>query len=681
MLAVSLIWKLIGWPCLLGVVTVIVAQITNTLFARLLVKRERSRRQATDIKLQKITQYVTAIRHLRFFALEGVWQDTIMKARQIELDLRVITSLWGIMINFTNNLSSGMFPVVAFWAYVSLAGRPLRVDVAFPALQLFSLLESSLREVPHLITVLLNAKVAVGRIEDFMSEPDKDDSSANGTNSSLGQTSDSFHDSVVQSNTGENRLILDNASFSWPGTSHLVLQDISIACPIGITLVCGKVGAGKTALLQALLGELDLRGGKSLRNRGAIAYCSQTPWLQSMSIRENILFFSPYDDARYRAVLQACALTQDLFTFKSGDLSEVGENGIGLSGGQKMRIALARAIYSRADIVLLDDPLSALDQQTAEEITQRCFAGPLLSGRTTVLVTHRVDVCRGIVKQIIEVREGKAHFLELGATNPEGPIQYNFSESIHMNGKSGSEGQNLNIVAEKFLQEEHRARGGVKAAVYWEYLKAGKIRWWVVLICILSVYRLLAVGEVWFLKQWGEAYGNRSAQSAAMKLLHHDVEISGLGRFFDKLPSPEANIKPWLYGFFLFAIAQAAMFLISQSFMLVIVYTAGRRMFQAILRSISGATFRFYDVTPLGRLMNRMTSDISTVDGNISQQFQDFAWLGITWVSSIVVIASVTPLFLVFSFALTAAFVLIFLRFLPTSQSLRRLEVCEHASQ
>lgn len=676
--SVSLIWKLIGWPCLLGIVTVIVAQVINGVLLRVLLRWESTRRTATDEKLQQITQYVAALRHLRYYAWHEIWQQSICKARQRELDLRLITGYLGIMLSFFNNLASGMFPVVAFWAYVSLAGKPLRVDVAFPALQLFSMLESSLREIPRLITVLLNAKIAVSRIEDFMGEPDKDDSNRQRVRWISRPVQDPSSSNVESLN---NQLTLAQASFAWPGSSWPVLQSISLVCPVGITLVAGKVGGGKTALLQAMLGELDLQDGQCFRGHGAIAYCSQTPWLQSMSIRENILFFSPFDNARYGQVLEACALTQDLATFRSGDLSDIGENGIGLSGGQKMRVALARAVYSHADTLLLDDPLSALDQQTAETIVQNCFAGPLLKHRTVVLVTHRVDLCRSISKQIVMVSNGIAQVLPSEATTLKESHQLSSSRPLNVHERSEGKDQDLIVTPEKFLEEEHRAHGGIKAAVYWEYIKAGKLKWWIVLILILAVYRLLAVAEVYFLKQWGEAYGARSSQRFSITTSPASVRIAAFNNIFRTLPSPEANMKPWLYGLFILAAAQAVMFLVSQSFMLVIIYSAGRQMFQAILRSISNATFRYYDITPVGRLMNRMTSDISTVDGNISQQIQDVAWLGITWISSMIIIASIAPVFLAFSFALTVAFVWVFLRFLPTSQSLRRLEVSGYKSR
>jgi ABC-type bacteriocin/lantibiotic exporter with double-glycine peptidase domain len=151
--SVILIWQLLGWPCLIGIITVFFAQAVNALLAKALVNWERERRTATDTKLHKISQLVDAIRHLRYYGWQDVWLARILESRQHELKLRVITSIWRILISFTNTFASGMFPVVAFWAYTVLAGQSLRVDIAFPALQLFSMLETSLRELPNLITV------------------------------------------------------------------------------------------------------------------------------------------------------------------------------------------------------------------------------------------------------------------------------------------------------------------------------------------------------------------------------------------------------------------------------------------------------------------------------------------------------------------------------------------------
>jgi ABC-type multidrug transport system fused ATPase/permease subunit len=596
-LSIMLIWRLIGWPCLIGVLTILAAQALNSLIARALIQWETLRRVATDHKLQKISEFVEAIRHVRWYGWQEAWLERIMRARQHELNLRVVTSLWTILISFTNTFASGMFPVAAFYAYTLLAGQPLRIDIAFPALQLFAMLETSLREIPGLITVLLNASVAVGRIQGFMNEPDKIEVKA-----------------PIAVNT---RFELRNASFAWPGASEAVLRNITLSFPTGLTVVCGEVAAGKTALLQALLGELDWQGGEFMRPNENFGYCAQSPWLESMSIRENILFSSTYQPSRYREVLEACALMPDMANFQHGDLSQIGENGIGLSGGQKARVALARAVYSEAKILLLDDPLSALDHQTAEIVVRRCLGGRLLADRTTILVTHRTELCHAFAKQVVEISEGRAQLIDPDVAMLGNLFQVRSSESGIGADQERNEEQQLAAIPEKFMEEEHRAHGGVKASVYWEYIKAGKLRWWLILICALALFRLIDIGETWFLKEWGEAYDEPK-----------DRGNSGL---LDRLPSPELNIRPWLIGFFLLATAQAVAFLISQGFMLIIIYTAGRDMFKRVMDRVSHATFRYYDVTPVGRLMNRLTSDCSTIDGNISNQFQNVTRLSIAW--------------------------------------------------
>lgn len=651
-LSVVLVVRMLGWASLLAVLALFCAQGINALLARIMIHYEKKRRAATDSKLQVITQFVEAIRHLRWYGWQGTWLTQILEAREKELKLRVLTNIWNVLIGFTNSLALDLSPVLAFFAYTVIAGKPLRVDIIFPAMQLFSMMNTALKDLPNLIIVIINAYVAVDRIEDFMAEPDREEMN---TEALIGDS-----------------MALENATFAWPGVSNAVLKNVNISFPAGLTVICGEVASGKTALLQALLGELDMLDGQLIRPRDPIGYCAQAPWLQSMSIRDNILFSSRYEDQRYKDVLDACALTPDLVDFKAGDLSLIGENGIGLSGGQKARVALARAVYSTTKILLLDDPLSALDQQTAESIVQKCLSGPLLKDRTVVLVTHRTELVFGIASQVVRMRGGQATILDhdiaaySSAQQVQSPLSTEETEQEITADKTAA------ATPIKFVEDEHRAHGGVKSTVYWEYVKAGNLMYWGILVVLLAMYRTIAMGEAWFLKAWGEAY---SEQSSFGLLRFKDEIVSVRAWPFDGFPSPEHNINPWLLGFFLLALGQSLAFITTQTLMIVIVYTAAKRMFRDIMVKVAGATFRFYDVTPVGRLMNRMTSDISVIDGNISMQFQAVAWLGISWISAILIIASVTPAFLLFSLLLTAVFVMIFLRFLPTSQSLRRLEM------
>jgi len=674
-IAACLVWTLFGPSCLVGILAVVVAQAVNAIITRTLLRWEERRRAATDSRLQITSQFVEAIRHLRWYGWQGHWLRQVMEARQHELNLRIITSLWSILIRFINAFASGVFPVVALYAYTMLAGHELRIDIIFPALQLFTMLETRLRDIPGLITAFINASIALGRIEDFMEEPDKDKIP--------------FDDP-----TNETPFQLKSCSFAWPGKTTPVLTDINVTIPKGVTVVSGKVGAGKTAFLQAVLGELDRLSGSCHIPNEMVGYCAQTPWLQSMSIRDNILFSAPYDEQRYKRTLDACALLPDLSQFKHGDLTFVGENGIGLSGGQKARVALARAVYSASRVLLLDDPLSALDHNTADSIVRKCLSGPLMEGRIVVLVTHRTALVRPIACQIIEIDEGhgKVHDRDAIVSSTKSGMGSSLLSAPSADSETETEGEvsledEATAVPDKFIEEEHRAEWGVKARVYWNYIRAGKYRWWLALVFVLTVYRLSSVGQSWFLKGWGEAYNTTSSVFESLPSWRGGssgdtmIATSSVDAYFvpsnpmDRLPPPHDDVRPWLWAFFTIVSFQAAALLIAQFLMLAIVYFAGKTLFRQVMVRVSHATFRFFDVTPVGRLMNRLTSDIGVVDGNISEQFQAIAFQAITWVSSVLVIATATPAFLVLSLILTVAFILIFLQFLPTSQSLRRLEM------
>ncbi|GKT46578.1 ATP-dependent bile acid permease [Colletotrichum spaethianum] len=645
-----LVWQLLGYSCLFGMACIIFAQMLNTIFITQLLKNERVRRAATDARLQSTSQFVEGIRHLRWYDWQSKWLDSIMVTRRHELRTRVVTGLWSIAISTLNITSGTLFPVATFFAYTFIAGRTLTVDVAFPALSLFTLLETSFKELPSLITVLLNASIAMGRIEEFMSEPDKEGI---------------FSDHLT------NDIKFTKATFAWPGYEQPVLKNLDISFPQGLTVVFGKVGSGKTALLQAILGELDRQMGDVIIPTEPIGYCAQSPWLQHMSIRDNILFSAPFDATRYTQTLDACALLPDLANFKHGDLSDMGENGIGLSGGQRARVALARAVYSQSRVLLLDDPLAALDHNTAESIVRKLLQGPLVEGRTVVLVTHRVDLCLHLAGQMVEVTDNTARVLNSEEATAE--VAKFLSEdddpvAHHDEPEQTLEEQQDAAVPSKFIEEEHRAHGGVMLSVYWTYIKAGKLKWWTVLVLVFGLFRLGSLLNYWFLKAWGEAYKHETST----KETFNGIDFSKL---FGRLPDPDTDLRPWLWVYFAIATAQALVYTLSEGLTLLMIITAARDLFKRVITKVSKATFRFYDVTPVGRLMNRLVSDIGMIDGGIMRPLREVAVQSITWFSSMVVIASVTPLFLLFSVGMTLWFVYIFMRFLPTSQSLRRLEM------
>ncbi|KAF3016226.1 hypothetical protein E8E14_011908 [Neopestalotiopsis sp. 37M] len=652
-----LVWKFLGWSCFVGLGWVVAIQLFGAFSVKQLIKREKLRRIATDNRLQTTSQFVEAIRHLRWYDWQGKWLDKIMVARNHELHVRVITGLWMALLGTINISAGAMFPVVTFFAYTYLAGNALTVDIAFPALLLFNMLESSLKELPGLVFMVINASIAIGRLESFMAEPDKDEGFSNEEATDI-----EFRDT----------------SFSWPGTDNTVLRDLNLNFTTGLTVVLGPVGSGKSALLQGILGELDRQSGDCTLPSEMVGYCAQSPWLQHMSIRENILFSSPYDPERYKQVIDTCVLTPDLANFEHGDLSFIGENGIGLSGGQKARVALARAVYSQSRILLLDDPLAPLDHNTAESIVQKLLRGSLVEGRTVILVTHRVDLVTHLADQVVEIHDGRARILDpeeipqdliASAKAAEGSVQL-------LNDTQTSAEEQDAAVRDKFIEEEYRKSGGVVLSVYWTYIKAGRLRYWTVLVVIFTLFRVARILSGWFLKAFAEGYNHESTRLLRQAAIAASAQDgSFVDHLFDRLPSPSENVGPWLLLYLGIAIMMTVLFGITELSLLLIMYTAAKKLFVKVITRVSNATFRFYDVTPIGRLMNRLTSDIGMLDGGIISPLQSMAFYSLTWLSALVIIALVTPVFFFFAILMTACFVYIFLKFLPASQSLRRLEM------
>ena len=287
-----------------------------------------------------------------------------------------------------------MFAAITLSTISALEGS-LSPSTAFTALAIFQRLESTLSLVPDLITDLFNAWISFNRIEDFLTSPERLDTTI---------------DAEI--------VVFEGASIAWPSDElahrQPTLQNLDFSFPRNeLSIIAGPTGAGKSLLLAAILGEADILLGAIRRPRPdlasqvqdlepprgnwivpkTVAFVAQTPWIENATLRDNILFGLPLVESRYTLVLQACALLQDIRAMEDGDKTEVGAHGVSLSGGQRSRLSLARALYSRAELLVIDDVFSAVDTQVGRHILDHALAGDLAKDRTRIIATHNVQLC------------------------------------------------------------------------------------------------------------------------------------------------------------------------------------------------------------------------------------------------------------------------------------------------
>lgn len=347
-----------------------------------------------DARTRLITEILNNMKSIKLYAWGQAFMSKLNVIRN-DQELKTLRKIGGLqaVANFTWSTTPFFVSCTTFGVFVAVVHKPLTTDIVFPALTLFNLLTFPLAVLPMVITAFIEATVAVGRLTDYFTAPElQEDAVLRGE--AVGQNEESVR--------------IRDATFTWnKDESRDTLQDINFKAHRGeLTCIVGRVGAGKSSLLQTMLGDLYKTKGEVVV-RGASAYAAQSPWIMNASVRENIVFGHRWDPNFYERTIKACALKDDFAILPDGDQTEVGERGISLSGGQKARVTLARAVYARADIYLLDDVLSAVDQHVGRHIIDNVL-GPkgLLASKTRILATNAIPVLME-AHFIVMLREGR----------------------------------------------------------------------------------------------------------------------------------------------------------------------------------------------------------------------------------------------------------------------------------
>lgn len=503
---------ILGWlPFTAGIAAWASTLPANTYFSKRVLAESRSLMKHRDSKLSKINEMLLGMRQIKFSASEAQWERRIIAIRDLELE-----TLWKFFLAdsglFACWVISPILLAVASLATYTLINGSLLPSVAFVSIGVFGALETTLGSLPELFTLGLDSLVSIRRINAYLSEPDRQDVLTEGL--IIG-----FQDATVSWHVDEQT----------PGPNRFILHEINLTFPHGaLSVISGKVGSGKTLLLSAILGEVDLLSGAITVAKpdnsygahlddwiipGSIAYVSQIPWLENASIRNNILFGLLFDKVRYNSVVAACALNQDFASLPDGDATDLGANGVNLSGGQKWRVTLARAVYSRAEVLLLEDIFSAVDSHVGAWILEKCLLGSICNGRTRILVTHHLGLVLSEADYLVELGEGRVIYAGPpqygveGYSQPPDPETGTGSDlSINNSPKSRKpqkrrRSTHINVrmkrsTSKKFVQEEVRQKGTVKGSVYLAYIKSsGGPRWWAACIGIYLAYQAGILGS------------------------------------------------------------------------------------------------------------------------------------------------------------------------------------------
>ncbi|GAA5837596.1 hypothetical protein JCM11251_002021 [Rhodosporidiobolus azoricus] len=806
LIGTAFLYSLIGYSALIGISVAIFFLPLNNYTSKSFAVTQDKLMSTRDRRVTLMNEVLGSIRMIKFYAFEGAFEQRILKAREDEL-AQLRWNFWlEIFFQGIYSVSPILCILVSFWAYTSplLMNRELTPSVAFASLAIFNELKFSINVIPDVLQSALQCLVSLRRIEAYLRLPEIEHLASLPPSSNPTDPTQPANLLVDAPLADMPPVKLEGATVTWPRATEIgggkgegngeaggegaeeeqaksfELQDIQVEFPRGeLSLVAGRLGSGKTLLLLALLGEVDLLSGSISCPRSSpsalslpsldwdsyltddnwlaadqTAFVPQQAWLQNATVRDNITFGLPFREERYKAVVEACSLEGDLKLLEDGDQTEIGEKGINLSGGQKARVSLARAVYSRAGLLLLDDVLSAVDAHTAAHIYEKCLKGPLLEGRTVILVSHHVQLTAPGAAYVVELDNGRIKFSGSSAdflnsdsfkafngddkdaadepaspskpskplpaasnspakakTLPFKPLNKPFaavvaesattpasstevSSASEDESDSGSEEQDPNIdelhpptppshsngyattphagapkkpkgdavklakkataaappvpaqkAPRKLIEEETRAVNAVSGKVWKLYLGLlGGWAFWMAFAAIFAGAKITDVAQTWWLGKWA---ANEDKSYGLTYYLGVYAFLSLLAVVVDTLQ--------WL-----------------------VLYAgtirASAKLHKMLLHAILRAPLRFFDTQALGRIQNRFAKDLEQIDGALPDHVGRSIVYGLGVLTTLLVIASTAPTFLIGFAVLSLAYYQYARLFAYSAREFRRLD-------
>ncbi|KAG8805929.1 hypothetical protein FRC17_005264, partial [Serendipita sp. 399] len=651
-LALGLLISNLGYSALVAVAVLIFGFPIQGILVKLMFNARKKGIKITDSRVRLIQEIVQGIRLVKIYAWEKLYAHKVDELRRDELaTVRTTAIMRSNMISITSFIPvlAAMLAIITY----ALTGHELNPAIIFSSLQMLNVLRMPLIMLPFIFSLSADALVSLRRIGNFLlaeeleppypietvskfavevdadftwevSDPAKakgEDDKPKGPGGKGGAGGDKKGKDSKKEKTkkddekkktkkkkdGESSTVPTGGEPSPSGTiinepastEIFKLRNIKMHIAKGqFVALVGRIGSGKSSLMNALIGEMRKTRGE-VSFSGAIAYTPQNPWLANATVRDNILFGNPYDEARFNEVVKACSLEHDFEMLPNGAETEIGEKGINLSGGQKARVSLARVAYSAADVVLLDDPLSAVDAHVGKRILEDCLNRGPLADRTRVLATHalsalpKVDYIYVMEKGEI-VEEGTYRdLLESGPIFSKLMAEYGGTDTEEKEKKAednqlAKKATEPSAAAKPLMQDEDRNTGQIQWSIYGLYMSAaGGFTLGSLIIFLLLAEQAAQIVTTLFLGWW-TSHSIKGFKDGQYMGLY--AGIGGVQAFISFLSS------------IAFAIGGL---------------NASRVLFRTALESLLRSPVSFYDTTPVGRILSRLSRDIESLDNQL----------------------------------------------------------------
>lgn len=713
------IWTL-RYSALPGFVLISIMYPTQRCMVRKLFALRRLSMPFTDARIKAVVEAVSSVRLVKTYAWESPILAKIANLRGQEMELLRKRLLWRSLNTAVSFTVPTLAAVVSLICYAGV-GNDLRPDLVFTALTFFLLLRTPLQLLPISLSAIADAQAALERLSLFLyaklRDPDRPTDEVMPEMLSIEDALFVHHDENHQEIGTVSTVLEETAGSSTSdheaqklGSSCTSLYIDSLHIPRGaFVAIVGPVGSGKSSLLRALIGDLQEVRSKDFRLGAKVAYCPQTAWLFSATVRENIVFGLAFDQVWYDETVKMCCLQPDFASLAEGDLTVVGEKGVSLSGGQKQRISLARAVYSGEErpLRLLDDCFSALDAQVAAEVfrnviqyhsdSKNAMRSPithLLVTHSTALVPHADHIVYMEDGRIIQQgtyedmtastgpftrlmgqeMQGQAtadSLSDVGDKVAEWPAKFYQGSSSQEAAELGSDKTSCQQDSARLttrstapqspkdlMQKEERLIGSVTWRTYVDYVLLGHAPITVPLFVISIVfYQGCTVLSPLWLMWWQQLRWTYLDEGTYMGV----YAALGLGQ-------------------------SIGLFCMSASFALFAFFTSCRLHARAA-RRVLHAPLSFFDTTPQGRITHRFSKDVDAVDNVVGETLRLFISVCVQAVGSIILVAIILPYFLAVAFFVVVFYVWVGMFYRPASRELRRLNnvlrsrIYEHFSE